>query len=443
MVHYEIPWNPNRLEQRNGRIDRHGQPAAEVLIYHFAPCGYEQARTDASAVGDLDGDLEFLCRAVEKVQAIREMVGKVRPVIASQVEEAMLGHRSRIETERAEEEAKALNLELAFERKLREELEELQASYDETRGELRLTPDHIEAAVRVALELAGQPPLRPAGPGLWRMPVLTDAWARCADGLAHPYTGEPRPITFDPALLAARADDVVLAHLGHRLVQMSLRLLRAEIWEADETRSLQRVTARRVTDPRLRDPVAIVYARIVVTGADGHRLHEEVIQAGGHVREGTLDRLRVKALAEALELPTDGPVSEAMGERLLALHPKLSGSLLAALDARARERVDGISKLVARRRDEEVEKITAVLSELRERILAELAEEPQIQLSLLDDDERDQLERNRDFLALRAEQIPAEIERETESLRRRFRDPEPRVFPVAVEYRVPAGLDRR
>src|SRR5205807_1530180 len=31
LIHYEIPWNPNRLEQRNGRIDRHGQRAPEVL----------------------------------------------------------------------------------------------------------------------------------------------------------------------------------------------------------------------------------------------------------------------------------------------------------------------------------------------------------------------------------------------------------------------------
>jgi hypothetical protein len=32
IVHYELPWNPNRLEQRNGRIDRYGQPDNVVKI---------------------------------------------------------------------------------------------------------------------------------------------------------------------------------------------------------------------------------------------------------------------------------------------------------------------------------------------------------------------------------------------------------------------------
>jgi ERCC4-related helicase len=32
VVHYELPWNPNRLEQRNGRVDRFGQRRSRVYI---------------------------------------------------------------------------------------------------------------------------------------------------------------------------------------------------------------------------------------------------------------------------------------------------------------------------------------------------------------------------------------------------------------------------
>ncbi|MBL7113791.1 MAG: DEAD/DEAH box helicase [Bacteroidales bacterium] len=33
VLHYDLPWNPNRLEQREGRIDRYGQTAATVKAY--------------------------------------------------------------------------------------------------------------------------------------------------------------------------------------------------------------------------------------------------------------------------------------------------------------------------------------------------------------------------------------------------------------------------
>lgn len=37
LYHVELPWNPNRLEQRNGRIDRHGQTRRPIIRYLFYP----------------------------------------------------------------------------------------------------------------------------------------------------------------------------------------------------------------------------------------------------------------------------------------------------------------------------------------------------------------------------------------------------------------------
>lgn len=35
VLHYDLPWNPNRLEQREGRVDRFGQPAPQVKAVRF------------------------------------------------------------------------------------------------------------------------------------------------------------------------------------------------------------------------------------------------------------------------------------------------------------------------------------------------------------------------------------------------------------------------
>ncbi|GAB4495779.1 MAG: hypothetical protein OHK0052_04140 [Anaerolineales bacterium] len=34
-LHYDLPWNPNRLEQREGRVDRYGQPAKQVRVIRY------------------------------------------------------------------------------------------------------------------------------------------------------------------------------------------------------------------------------------------------------------------------------------------------------------------------------------------------------------------------------------------------------------------------
>ena len=97
LVHMEIPFNPNRLEQRNGRIDRHGQPADKVLIYHFVGKGY-----DRDAAGGLEADLDFLYRAAVKLNVIRTDLGKAGSVLAAQVENFMLGRAADLATVRAD-----------------------------------------------------------------------------------------------------------------------------------------------------------------------------------------------------------------------------------------------------------------------------------------------------------------------------------------------------
>jgi len=453
MIHYEFPWNPNRLEQRNGRIDRHGQRADEVLIYHFVGAGYrERVRRGGEwdSVGDLEGDLEFLMRVALKVNAIREDLGKVGPVIAEQVEQAMLGMRRRLDTDAAERGAGQAKSVLRFERRLREQIERLRAQLFESQQELGLTPENIQAVVEIALEVAGQPPLREArSPGIWpdptgqrrrcpvfHLPPFAAEWAACSDGLVHPHTGVVRSIVFDHALADGR-DDVVLAHLNHRLVQMCLRLLRAEVWSPESPKRLSRVTARLVPDGVLDAPAVVAHGRLVVTGADGQRLHEELITAGGTLREGRFARLNVGDTQRALDAALPSQPAEGIKLRLLELWPRHHDALRQALEARERERAASLERTLADRGEQEVANITAVLQELRRTILMELKEPEVQQLALFSDDEREQYRRDEDALRRRLEQIPAEIDQEVAVIQARYARQEPRLFPVAVTYLIP------
>jgi superfamily II DNA or RNA helicase len=83
LVHVEVPFNPNRMEQRNGRIDRHGQKSPTVDIFHFASVG--------KAGAGLGYDYEFLLRVARKVDDIRDDLGSAAPVLAERIEARMLG----------------------------------------------------------------------------------------------------------------------------------------------------------------------------------------------------------------------------------------------------------------------------------------------------------------------------------------------------------------
>ena len=58
LYHVELPWNPNRLEQRNGRIDRHGQTRPPIIKYLFYPDSPEDRVLDrlVQRIGQMHDD---------------------------------------------------------------------------------------------------------------------------------------------------------------------------------------------------------------------------------------------------------------------------------------------------------------------------------------------------------------------------------------------------
>lgn len=447
LIHIEIPWNPNVMEQRNGRIDRHGQKKKQVWIWH--PVG--SGKIDASVAmkpGNIDGDQEFLMRAVKKVDSIRQDLGSMSAVITQQIEEAMLGRRIEMDTRDAEDNAVNTRKFVATEKRLKERIGRLHERLIEAKNNYQLTPERVARAVDVALQLAGKPPLEPIkfagqiGKIAYKVPILTGSWDQATYGLPHPHTGMRRPITFDHSLAQGR-DDVVLAHLQHKLVQMSLQLLRAEIWAQQDRKKLNRVAVRTVSRGEIDDPVAIVWSRLVITGGGHHRLHEELTTAGGDLKSEAFSRIRTLGrLEELLEKSSPAQPSIAAFSELQKRFARQESSIIRAVEARSHERREFLTNAIERRRDQDLTDLNQVLDDLTTMIEREIKDSKKmVQLEFWPTDQREAQQKDMEFLRLRLLRIPDEREREVENLRRRYADPIDRTFPVAVEFIVPAGFE--
>ena len=67
LFHFDVPWNPSRMEQRNGRIDRKLQPKPEVFCHYFV---YRQRPED-----------RILRCLVRKTERIKQELGSLAQVI--------------------------------------------------------------------------------------------------------------------------------------------------------------------------------------------------------------------------------------------------------------------------------------------------------------------------------------------------------------------------
>jgi hypothetical protein len=192
------------------------------------------------------------------------------------------------------------------------------------------------------------------------------------------------------------------------------------------------------------DPAMIAHARLVVIGGDCHRLHEEIIAAGGRLEGGKFVPLNVGQTDKILAAATSQEPSEEMKKRFLNEYNRHTEALAKAMENRMKDRTKGLEKRMREREAKEIDDIRAILTELK-RTIEEKLNAPELQQMVFEgwaEPEREQLERNMHALRARVLEIPAEIERETTAIRARFADPQPRMFPISVTFLVPERLAR-
>jgi superfamily II DNA or RNA helicase len=437
LIHLEIPYNPNVMEQRNGRIDRHGQRHKEVLIWHPVD-GSEKGGATVGGHGD------DIIRALRKLESMRADMGSVNPVIAPQMPGLIEGSLKDLDTGLAEAKIAKARRFVRVERELKERIGKLHERLLSTQQDFHLTPEHVLMTVKTGLQLAEKLPLEPAelaeapSGSVFRMPPLTGSWARCLEGLRHPHTQNIRPVTFDHAVAKGR-DDVVLIHLNHRLVQMCLRLLRAEVWAQDDVKKLHRVTVRTIADDRIDGMAVAVISRLVITGGNHHRLHEELTISGGYLRDQSFRREESVTKAQQwLDEAKPTRVNDSLLDAVRTRFERYQSAILQSVDARSKDRLKHLSNTLQGRKKSEIESINTVLDELENAIQTELKKDQEpVQFSLFSEDERTQLRRDTAALEARLARIPNERILEAQSIETRYGNFVDRTFPVAVIFLIP------
>lgn len=451
LVNFDVPFNPSRLEQRIGRIDRYGQRFAPEVRY-FAPVASESLYA---------ADLAFMRGIGDKVANIARDVGSVNDIIDpaiidTQIQRHFAPHAT-IEGRSAGNRADAdvINRSLAGGARLNQQLTELSSTYSKRKAGMHLTPFNARRVVDAALTLTDQPPLAVIGDDrtdaeVLKVPQLGRQWdAATADLYTRPTRpGEQairRPITFDEEAAAGRKD-LVHAHLGHPLMQKASRTLRSSLFGSDA--HMKRVTAVTMSDIPV--SCAAVVARLVLVGRGGLRLHEEVFLAGVRFRGRAMAEEKVVDLLDgALDAPKLSLASPAV-RRHLAQAWNADGSdlrvkLQEAMSARARRRQASVSESLEKRHRDDVDRARGIYAEFRANLhdsLAHLRGEEAAQREgaagqlafALPDDQHRQRQRDMRVMETRLERLDDEEAREVEGIRTRYSDVLPYVSAAALVF---------
>ena len=472
LLHYDCPWNPSRLEQRNGRLDRHGQ-ARDVTVHHF--------------VSDQDHDLRFLAHVIGKANEIREDLGSVNELFDEAAHRKLVAGEDlatvqrdldrRIETARHRASIPADDT-IATDVDGAGAQRELQA----LAGELDLDPQTLRDTLEAAMAIRGGRPqldcseaeqicslVRPDLPG-W-IEVIDESLRRMT-GIGPRGTLARLAFSLDPFLrdvggrqIFSPRPDVLLMHLSHPMLQKALSALtRCRFPGSGEAAS--RWTIRLGDVPTGQDALVLLSVEELAVNDLRESFHHWVRTIVFPVRGGVLGAplSHAPALASRGAAPTGDEAHRTRGRDLLIeVEPQLKSylreharRLTAALqgqldvegkqarkreDERYRSRMGEVSSLIAentlKKLKREIEKLE---KERRQGLLFGEADRLDAIDRTIEEKEEEISRRTRHYEEVR-EQLEKERQRILKNLlpKRHAMSGNAQVFPVSIEIRLSGG----
>lgn len=463
LLHWDIPWNPGRMEQRNGRLDRHGQER-DVFIFHFDS-------TD-------DASMRFLGKVLAKRSRTRED----RVVTDEIFADAILAHFAEEEDAEAVEE----RLERVIDRAGAENADAVDdlpagsplpgaedlALLEGLKAELDLSPETLRETLETALAIeAGRPRLQPDGAGRERLVHPVPAlWQELVDHALR--DGGPGggllALVFDPEHYVQPRNgrpvyipepDSRLLHLGdtlyHRVMSTFARyrfpgstatrwtVRTGEVPEGAD--ALVLLTVEELAVNELREPCHH-WVRTLAFPVYGEALGEAL----AHRPARDWNAPPTPADRDAARGVWDD-IDDTLKERVRALQAELTASLAGRMQASGKAVRDLETKRFKRRREEleraigtnqlakiakEAEKLRAQARQLS--LFSEIDQETQKRLADLEAElalRKSHYEQVQERLATEAERTLERVLPKRYALRG-----EARVYPIAVEIRLPGGV---
>ncbi|MDW8373901.1 MAG: DISARM system SNF2-like helicase DrmD [Planctomycetota bacterium] len=461
LFHFDLPWNPGRIEQRNGRIDRKLQPEPVVRCHYFVLPQRAEDRV-----------LEVLVR---KTETIKRELGSLSKVIDDDIERLLrFGIRRRdvpdlvraleqADLDAAQRQSVAEDLEQAREREreLQAQIETCRSLLEKSQRWTGFTPEAFRQALDCALEMIGAPPLQRAvdalGREVWHVPALNEraaadpTWNAILDSLRAPRpAGQSlsdwrreapiRPVVF--ADTGTLSDETVHLHLEHRVAQRLLARFRAQGFTAD----LARACVLRASDAI---PRVLLLGRLSLFGQGAERLHEEIITVAARwiepaQRSGPLTpygrdgEARAKALLdEALRRAGQSAPDRVVQQRLLQTAAADIADLSPHLVARAGQAAAEAIEHLRRRGEQEAADLRAAIEDQQRRVREHLdrsrAEYRQLTLGFDREEER-QFRRDQRVWEQRLDAFERDLATEPQRVRAFYEVRAQRVEPVGLVY---------